>query len=87
MKEKLPAYMTDPKYRQYGTEDHGFFYDAPYSIKVWRNYVRGRKIPHGIRHTILRPAFWIGLTLGFPLEHLLWEKAWPFSIVTKWLGL
>lgn len=45
------------------------------------------KVPHGIRHTLLRPAFWIGLTLGFPLEHVLWEKVWPFAEVTKWLGL
>jgi len=45
------------------------------------------RVPHQIRHTLLRPAFWIGLTLGFPLEHLLWEKLWPFDMVTKWLGL
>ena len=44
-------------------------------------------VSHGVRHTILRPAFWLGLTLGFPLEHLLWEKLWPFDILTRWLGL
>jgi hypothetical protein len=48
---------------------------------------RRRVIPHGIRHTLLRPAFWLGLTLGFPLEHLLWEKAPVFSAITRWLGL
>lgn len=31
--------------------------------------------------------FWIGLTFGFPLEHLLWEKVYPFSLITHWLGL
>jgi hypothetical protein len=45
------------------------------------------RIPHQVRHTILRPAFWIGLTLGFPLEHVLWERVWPFKIITMWLGL
>lgn len=45
------------------------------------------RIPHGVRHTLLRWQFWAGLTLGFPLEHFLWEKLWPFTLVTKWLGL
>lgn len=44
-------------------------------------------LPHSIRHTVLRPAFWLGLTLGFPLEHLLWEKAPVFSTITRLLGL
>jgi hypothetical protein len=42
---------------------------------------------HAIRHTILRPAFWLGLTMGFPVEHFLWERIWPFTVVTKLLGL
>lgn len=45
------------------------------------------RLPHGLRHTILRPSFWLGITLSFPLEHLLWEKAWPFNLITRWLGL
>lgn len=32
-------------------------------------------------------GFWVGLTLGFPLEHLLWEKLWPFKLLTHWMGL
>lgn len=31
--------------------------------------------------------FWCGLTLGYPIEHLLWEKVWPFYEVAKWLKL
>jgi hypothetical protein len=46
-----------------------------------------RHIPHGIRHTILRPSFWLGLTMGFPLEHMLWEHIWPFYLFTEWAGL
>jgi hypothetical protein len=54
-----------------------------HDLQVWeRNH-----IAHGIRHTILRPAFWFGMTMGFPLEHLLWEKAPVFSAITRWLGL
>lgn len=66
-------------------EDHsklGLLYDAPYQIKINLRYWAS-KIPHGIRHTLLRPAFWIGMTLGFPVEHLLWERVWPFSWITK----
>lgn len=48
---------------------------------------RFRRLPHSIRHTLLRPAFWIGMTIGFPLEHLIWEKVWPFHLLTRWLGL
>jgi hypothetical protein len=36
---------------------------------------------------LLAPSFWIGMTLGFPLEHFIWEKVWPFKEITHWLGL
>lgn len=32
-------------------------------------------------------SFLIGITVSFPLEHLLWEKVWPFSLITHWMGL
>ena len=32
-------------------------------------------------------GFWIGMTLGFPIEHLLWTKVWPFTLVAHWFGL
>jgi hypothetical protein len=54
-----------------------------HDVDVWAR----AHVTHGIRHTILRPAFWLGMTLGFPLEHLLWEKAPVFSAITRWLGL
>ncbi|MBV8125687.1 MAG: hypothetical protein JO370_16615 [Paucibacter sp.] len=40
-----------------------------------------------LRTTVLNLSFWLGLTLGFPLEHFLWEHVWPFKLITKWLGL
>jgi hypothetical protein len=37
------------------------------------------------RHPIL--AFILGTTIGFPIEHILYDKVWPFTLVTKLLGL
>ncbi len=42
---------------------------------------------HRCTTSIKQPSFWLGLTMGFPLEHLLWEKVWPFLLITRWLGL
>jgi hypothetical protein len=42
---------------------------------------------HKCRTSALSWGFWIGLTIGFPFEHLLWEKVWPFKEITKALGL
>ena len=39
------------------------------------------------RSILLNWQFWLGLSCGFPLEHLLWEKVWPFDALTKFLGL
>lgn len=45
------------------------------------------KCYHSTRSTILSPSFWLGVTLSFPLEHFIWEKLWPFYLVTELLGL
>jgi hypothetical protein len=42
---------------------------------------------HQCRNALLSWGFWLGLTVGFPIEHYLWEKVWPFSELTSWLGL
>jgi len=42
---------------------------------------------HKSRAAVLSLGFWVGLTIGFPLEHLLWEKVWPFKLFTHWMGL
>jgi len=42
---------------------------------------------HKCRQLLLSWQFWLGTTLGFPLEHLIWEKVWPFRLLTHWLGL
>jgi hypothetical protein len=31
--------------------------------------------------------FWLGVTLTFPLEHVLWERVWPLYHITHWLGV
>lgn len=42
---------------------------------------------HSSKNTMLSTSFWLGVTLSFPLEHYLYEKVWPFTLVTAWLGL
>jgi hypothetical protein len=42
---------------------------------------------HKSKATVLSAGFWLGLTMGFPLEHFLWQKLWPFTIITNLLGL
>lgn len=32
-------------------------------------------------------AFVVGTMISFPLEHYLYEKVWPFTLITTWLGL
>lgn len=46
---------------------------------------------HSCRNSLASWQFWIGTFIStlvsFPLEHYLYEKVWPFYILTKWLGL
>ncbi len=45
------------------------------------------KCYHHCKNTIFSFSFLAGITLSFPLEHYLWEKVFPFSLITTWLGL
>lgn len=45
------------------------------------------KCYHGTKTLLADYSFWIGLTIGFPIEHFIWEKLWPFTVLTKFLGL
>ena len=42
---------------------------------------------HQCRNSLLSVSFWLGVTLSFPLEHVLWEKVWPFKALAVWMGL
>lgn len=42
---------------------------------------------HKCKGVLTSWQFWLGITLSFPMEHLLWEKLWPFYLLTKALGL
>lgn len=42
------------------------------------------KCYHKSKTVLLSFSFWLGLTLGFPLEHFLWEKIWPFNLLTHY---
>jgi hypothetical protein len=39
------------------------------------------------RNTIFSVSFWFGLTMGFPFEHFLWQRVWPFRLISQWIGL
>ncbi len=42
---------------------------------------------HPTETALLSFGFWLSLTLGFPVEHFLWEKVWPFKLLTRSRGL
>ncbi len=46
-----------------------------------------RRFLAATREYLLKPSFWLGISLSFPIEHFIWEKVWPFSVLTKLLGL
>ena len=41
---------------------------------------------HECRKLLLSWQFWVGTTLSFPLEHLVW-RIWPLSIIADWIGV
>lgn len=45
------------------------------------------KCYHSCKNFVLSWQLWLGFTLSFPIEHFIWEKLWPFYLVTKFLGL
>lgn len=45
------------------------------------------KLFRRFRRTVFSLSFWLGLTMGFPLEHFLWERVWPFKLITRWMTL
>lgn len=45
------------------------------------------KCYHQSKSVLASFSFWLGLTIGFPLEHALWEHVWPFTLITKLLNL
>lgn len=42
---------------------------------------------HTCRTALTSWQFWLGITFSFPFEHLLWEKLWPFYLLTKAFGI
>ena len=45
------------------------------------------KCYHKTRSVLADYAFWIGVTISFPIEHFIWEKIPGFSHITQWMGL
>lgn len=42
---------------------------------------------HECKNVLKQPAFWIGATISFPLEHFIWTKIPFFSHISEFLGL
>lgn len=41
----------------------------------------------GIKETLTSVAFWVGVTVSYPFEHLLWERVPGFSHIAHLLGM
>lgn len=42
---------------------------------------------HNCKSCLTDVSFWLGVTLSFPLEHLIWEKIPPFNLIARYFGL
>jgi hypothetical protein len=66
---------------------------TPFDLKpVKEHYHKSRsgslvECYHTCKSILTDYKFWLGTTFGFPLEHWLWEKVWPFTLLTELLGL
>jgi hypothetical protein len=45
------------------------------------------KCYHKTKNLIMDYTFWIATIIAFPLEHFIWEKVYPFNLLTKLMGL
>lgn len=45
------------------------------------------KCYHSTRNILKDYAFWIGVTVSFPIEHFIWTKLPGFSYIAEHLGL
>ena len=42
---------------------------------------------HKCKSCLTDLSFWIGVTVSFPLEHVIWEKSPPFNYIARYFGL
>lgn len=42
---------------------------------------------HRTRGVLANWQFWMGMTVGYPFEHYVWEHVRPFTDIMRWLGL
>lgn len=45
------------------------------------------KCYHQCKNVLASGAFWVGVTVSFPIEHFLWTKVPGFSHIAEFLGL
>lgn len=41
----------------------------------------------GLKDTLGSVPFWVGMTVGYPFEHMLWERVPGFMQIAHWLGM
>lgn len=71
--------MRNPKVDYGKIESRGHFHEDSRGML--------HKCFHQCRSALSSWQFWLGMTLGFPLEHWLWEKAPGFRHITELMGL
>ena len=61
--------------------------DPKVRVETWRGGKAVVACYHNCRGLLTNWRFWLATFTAFPVEHLIWEKLWPFKLLTKWWGL
>lgn len=69
--------MWSNRHKTCGTEPH--FHADENGVLV--------KCYHACRTALNDSKFWIGLTIGWPIEHFLYSHVWPFNLVAGLIGV
>ena len=67
----------NPAKPHYHKDENGFL------VQCYHSCTKGL---HGIKETMMSPAFWVATTLTWPIEHFLYEHVAPFSWIGKLMG-
>lgn len=61
------------------SHDHEHYHKDEHGVLV--------KCYHKCKNLLTDAAFWIGITISYPLEHMLWERIPGFSHLAHWMGM
>lgn len=79
----------EPKEEEIMKEELNCKTDVLHNQPHYHRNPQGRLVEcyHVCKSVLLSPGFIIGTTVSFPLEHYLYTKVYPFTLITKLLGL